>query len=240
MQRQHRDSYPGLQVTRKVLIVNLNLDPTELGGCRNLGLGLTAVSDGALEAVTLHHAELRNASNSLQGFAAVVLGPQGTPFSAYDADFLPWLRGFVVAANRPVLGVCGGMQALALAWGGRIGSAFGEAVGANYANNQKIRGPLPVRLLHGRLPIWWPAAAVGHLRDWDLAGGCAFESHVEQVVDLPEAFVAVASSDPTPVEAFAHRELPILASQFHPELGWDQGCGAGRLWLRAWWAALVS
>ncbi|MFZ4578466.1 MAG: type 1 glutamine amidotransferase [Myxococcota bacterium] len=227
-------------MTRKVLIVNLNLDPTEIGGCRNLGLGLTAVSDGALEAVTLHHAELRNASNSLQGFAAVVLGPQGTPFSAYDAEFLPWLKGFVLAANRPVLGVCGGMQALALAWGGRIGSAFGEPVGANYASNQKIRGPLAVRLRHDRLPAWLPAAAKDPLNGWEAVGGCAFESHVEQVVQLPDAFVAVADSEPTPVEAFAHRELPILASQFHPELGWDQGCEAGRLWLQAWCATLVS
>lgn len=232
-----------------VCVVNLNLDATERDGCRRLDAALTALAAGDgldLTVDVVPFADLRAAPSRMAVADALVLGPQGTPFSRYDADFLPWLLALVEAAPGPVLGVCGGMQALALAHGGRLGSTFGGQIGDDYTGHQKLRGPLPVTLDATALPAWLPARARGLLAGWQAAGGLAFQSHVEQVASLgaglPEAspLVAVAWSAPTPIEAFAHRTRPVMASQFHPELGWDEGCAAGKLWLRAWLSLLAG
>ena len=133
-----------------------------------------------------------------------------------------------------VEGVCGGMQALALAWGGRLQTTHGEALNDTYDGMRKVRGPVDVHLDLAALPAWLPDASRRKLLVWSDLGGQCFESHVEQVAEAPRAFVAVAHSALTPVEAMAHRRRPILASQFHPELGWQEDCEAGKLWLQAW------
>jgi len=224
----------------RIALLNLNLDPQEQGGCLRIEAALRGLlaETGEMQPqlALLAAADVRRSPALLQGADALVLGPQGTPFSAYDAEFLPWLRA-LVDAPRPVLGVCGGMQALALAHGGALAATFGGVIGAEYEGHRKVRGPLPIALDAGALPSWLGAHARSLLTSWQVQGGQAFQSHVEQVAVLPDDFVVVASSAPTPVEAFAHRVRPILASQFHPELGWDEGCAAGRLWLRAWLAS---
>ena len=76
------------------------------------------------------------------------------------------------------------------------------------------------------LPAWLPSTG--------LRSGPMFQSHVEQVAELPAPLCRIGTSAPTPIEAFAHPTRRILASQFHPERGWDEGCTAGRDWLAAW------
>ncbi len=217
----------------KIVVCNLNLQPDERGGCAGIGHGIAALLPDA-EVTVLHFAEIRRDPALVARATALVLGPQGTPFSAYDRGFLPWLRALVEVFPGPVLGVCGGMQALALAWGGRLTTAYGEPLADSYAGLRKVRGPQTVTLELAALPSWLPDSTRRKLTTWPNLGSQCFESHVEQVVEAPSAFVTVAHSALTPVEAMAHRRRPILASQFHPELGWNDGCEAGRLWLQAW------
>lgn len=216
-----------------IALCNLNLAESETAGCLRIQAALAVLAPDAV----VHHVhweELRAQPSLVVGAHALVLGPQGSPFSAYDPGFLPWLRSVVEGFEGPVLGVCGGMQALALAWGGELHTASGEALGNTYDGMRKIRGPLPVTLEMTLVPGWMPTAAKTHLSRWEAHGAQCFESHVEQVLQAPADFARVAHSQPTPVEAMMHRTLPIMASQFHPELGWDEGCAAGRLWLDAW------
>jgi GMP synthase-like glutamine amidotransferase len=207
----------------RLTLVNLNLDPGELQGCRLLQAAFAEL--GAT-------AEVVHFRQPLPPADGLVLGPQGTPFSRYDADFLPWLRTLAETAAVPVLGVCGGMQALALAWGGRLGATFGGAIGQSYEGHRKLVGPVEVELQWAHMPAWLPTQG--------LRSGPMFQSHVEQVAELPGELRCVASSTPTPVEAFAHPSRRILASQFHPERGWDEGCDAGRAWLTAWLAVVQA
>ncbi len=216
----------------RLLIVNLNLDPEELGGCQQLQRSFKALAEHSSQIAPW--AELRSGGH-LGPWDGVVLGPQGTPFSAYDVDFLPWLQRFVDALTCPVLAVCGGMQALALASGGRLHATFGGEIGPTYQGHQKLRGPLAVGLDRRALPTWLPA---GLADQWQEAGGQVFESHVEQVQTLPGPWQVVASSTLTPIEGYVHPQRPILASQFHPELHWDGECAAGRVWLQAWLAVV--
>ena len=213
------------------MIINLNLDPREREGCLGIDKALRQLAP-ELEIASLPFAQVRaDPHGSFAGVEGLILGPQGTPFGAYDAAFLPWLRCVCETFDGPILGICGGMQALALAHGGRIAPAFGQLSGADYGGMRKISGPLAVELDEGALPGWLPAD-LGER--WRRAGGLAQQSHVEQVTVLPVPWRPIASSVPTPIEAFAHPTLPILACQFHPERGWNEGCDAGRVWLLAW------
>lgn len=221
----------------RIAIVNLNLDPGELQGCTRLQRALDDLA-GTQVATIVHFRQLQPRLDV--DADGVLLGPQGTPFSAYHREFLPWIRALAEGVRVPVLGVCGGMQALALAYGGRLQSTFGETIGQDYQGLRKVRGPLEVTLDVQALPAWLPDPARRELAAWRSLGQRAFQSHVEQVVALAGPLVALARSVPTPIEAFAHRDRPILASQFHPELGWDEGCAAGKAWLLAWLAVVAD
>lgn len=239
-----------------IVIVNLNLPPEETGGCSRIASGLLAAGGARFGPIdVVHHAQLRQHPPDWRGVRGIVLGPQGTPFAAYDGGFLPWLRGLVLACPVPILGVCGGMQALALAFGGSLCAAYGQQVtGTSYGALRKVQGPLQVHLHHSALPDWLPPDVRSMLMDWPPTSWPAWESHVEQVADLPCDFACVAHSAPTPIEAMIHRNRPIMASQFHPELGWagrlpsplpdallgqeSVECAGGLLWLRAWLALL--
>lgn len=215
----------------KILIVNLNLDPREMGGCLGIDKALRQLAPD-VEIASLPFAQVRaDPHGSFARVDGLILGPQGTPFGAYDPAFLPWLRSVCEVFEGPILGICGGMQALALAQGGKIAPAFGQLSGADYAGMRKVSGPLAIALDDAALPAWLPADLGAR---WREEGGRAQQNHVEQVTVLPPPWRVIASSAPTPVEAFAHPTLPILASQFHPERGWQEGCGAGRAWLLAW------
>lgn len=239
-----------------IVIVNLNLPPEETGGCSRIASGLLAAGGERFgPAEVVHHSLMRQAPAEWRGVRGVVLGPQGTPFAAYDAGFLPWLRGLVLDCPVPILGVCGGMQALALAFGGSLGAAYGQqVVGTSYGALRKVQGPLQVQLDPAALPGWLPPEVRSLLTQWPQTGWPAWESHVEQVADLPDDFTCIAHSAPTPIEAMIHRDRPIMASQFHPELGWAgrlpsplpevlhgqelAECSGGLVWLRAWLALL--
>ena len=44
-----------------------------------------------------------------------------------------------------------------------------------------------------------------------------FQDHYWEVKKLPAEFVSLASSPLCPVQAIAHRTLPLFGTQFHPE-----------------------
>jgi anthranilate synthase/aminodeoxychorismate synthase-like glutamine amidotransferase len=97
----------------------------------------------------------------------------------------------------PLLGVCLGHQAIAVAWGGRVG-----------------RGPVPV---HGK-----PSRILHESRR--LFRGCPtpmtairYHSLVIDRESLPEDLEVDAFSDDGVVMAISHRERPQFGVQFHPE-----------------------
>lgn len=220
----------------QIAIVNLNLDPGERAGCEGIAHALTAlVPDASVR--TVPFAELRCVAAGVLDVAGVVLGPQGTPFGAYDDAFLPWLANWMRSVPVPVIGICGGMQAAALALGGRLEAVdgTGAVAGSSYGDRPKVSGLVPIEPLPANLPRWlrpyWTVATT--------AQPCA-QSHREQVAHLPDELVAIAKSAPTPVEAWAHRERPWLGVQFHPERDWDVGGAAGKQWLQTWLAVVAG
>jgi len=119
----------------------------------------------------------------------------GGPASVY-AEGAPKLDPQLLELGIPVLGICYGMQLLALRLGGRVeGAEVGEFGRSQLTVND------PGRLLAG-LP----------------AEQSCWMSHRDTVFAAPPGFRALASSTESPVAAFESEERGVYGIQFHPEV----------------------
>ena len=151
---------------------------------------LIAAVTGSLPTVVEHDAtsldELRTASH-------LVLSPgPGDPADPCDFALGPGVFGLGI----PVLGVCLGMQALVVAFGGEVGRvrpAHGEVA----------------RLRHAGEPA-------GVLREVP-AGSAVVRYHSLAALTVPEDLTVTAYADDGAVMAVQHRTLPLHGVQFHPE-----------------------
>lgn len=127
----------------------------------------------------------------------------GSPASINDDD--PWIAALLEAirvahaADVPLLGICFGLQAVALALGGRVqpnpdgwdlGLVAVELTAAGRRYGPLAGAPQPLRML---------------------------ESHSDIVVAAPPGAVVLAASARTPVEVFTLGER-VLCLQGHPEM----------------------
>jgi GMP synthase (glutamine-hydrolysing) len=119
----------------------------------------------------------------------------GGPASVY-AEGAPPLERELLELGIPVLGICYGMQLLALALGGRVeGAEVGE-----FGRSQLSVG------INGRLLANTPEQQ------------SCWMSHRDTVFEAPPGFTPLASSTASPVAAFESPEREIYGIQFHPEV----------------------
>jgi GMP synthase (glutamine-hydrolysing) len=126
--------------------------------------------------------------------AAIVLS--GGPSSVYEAG-APSLDGGILELGIPVLGICYGFQAMAKSLGGEVANTGLREYGAT---DVTVTGSDSV-LLGGQ-----PSAQV------------TWMSHGDSVSKAPEGFEVLASSESTPVAAFASDERKLYGVQWHPEV----------------------
>jgi GMP synthase (glutamine-hydrolysing) len=119
----------------------------------------------------------------------------GGPASVY-ADGAPPLEAALLELGVPVLGICYGMQLIALELGGRVkGAEVGEF------GRSQLTVSEPGRLLAG---------TPGEQTCW--------MSHRDTVFAPPLGFTALAASTASPVAAFESAERGVYGIQFHPEV----------------------
>lgn len=155
----------------------------------------------------------------------VVLSPQGTPWCRYTGEkgialqnFLWILPVMAETMNIPILGVCGGHQALALAFGGKVGPIrAGEDDCMPYTRDRQT-GLVPL-LLNFADPIF--SGISGELQ--------IVESHYDEVKVLPPGFVLLASEKISPFQIIRHPTRPVYGIQGHPESMYSRGSNGCKL-----------
>jgi GMP synthase (glutamine-hydrolysing) len=119
----------------------------------------------------------------------------GGPASVYE-EGAPPLERELLELGVPVLGICYGMQLIALALGGRIeGAEVGEFGRSQLSVTER-----------GRLLAGTPNEQT------------CWMSHRDTVFAPPPGFTALASSTASPVAAFESEERGVYGIQFHPEV----------------------
>ncbi len=129
--------------------------------------------------------------------------PQGIILSGgpetVTAQDTPRIPDLVLELGCPILGICYGMQALALQLGGQVESSDKREFGYAKIQLQEKQEKSALFLeLAEELEVWM--------------------SHGDKVTVLPPDFLSIAYSENTPIAAMAHSTKKIYAVQFHPEV----------------------
>jgi GMP synthase (glutamine-hydrolysing) len=136
----------------------------------------------------------------------IILSGQSHPWDNYSQESLAGVFEVIKKAPQPVLGVCGGHQQMALAFGAPIGLMERVAPGEGYEGAKRERGYFPVETtgegIFKNLP---PEITVWH-------------SHCDEVKALPKGFRRTAFNETCAIQAMQHNERPLFGVQFHPEL----------------------
>ncbi len=119
--------------------------------------------------------------------------------------------GYVFDMNVPVLGICYGMQTMAQQLGGRVQSS-----------NKREFGYARVKLMeHSRLTDGLSDGNEGDNSYLDV-----WMSHGDKVVEAPEGFTVLGSSDNSEIAAMMDERRGYYGLQFHPEVNHTlQGLG---------------
>src|SRR5690606_18252857 len=135
------------------------------------------------------------------GLKGIILS--GSHASAYHEESLKVPAG-VFNAGVPILGICYGMQSMALQLGGKV--EFSDHREFGYA---EVRARGHTRLLDG-LEDFTNTDGHGILKVW--------MSHGDKVTELPPGFKLMASTDSCPIAGMADEDRGFYAVQFHPEV----------------------
>jgi len=151
------------------------------------------------------HAVSLERVNALQP-SHIILSGQSHPWDSYSPEALAGVYETIKKANHPILGVCGGHQQIALAYGAPVDLMARLEPGVGYNGARRERGYFPIETdreglfegLANELTVW--------------------HSHFDEVKELPEGFRRTAWNETCPIQAMQHETRPVFGVQFHPEL----------------------
>ncbi|MCC4770537.1 GMP synthase subunit A [Methanosarcina sp. DH2] len=103
---------------------------------------------------------------------------------------------YIREIDIPILGICLGHQAIALAYGGHVHA--GKKGGYAEVEIEVLEEDDILRGLGPKTTVW--------------------ASHADEVAILPEGFIHLARSDVCEIEAMRHPTKPIYGVQWHPEV----------------------
>jgi GMP synthase-like glutamine amidotransferase len=157
------------------------------------------------EALKGHEVEVQHYHPGLdfhtEGKDLVILsggGGEGLEIDDTDRQGHLWYEDemeFIRSYQKPILGICMGFEVICRAYGSQVEEMTAELKGpAKLKVTRKGRKVLPHRSLR------------------------QYEAHKWRVKKAPKPFNTLAKSS-TGIEFIKHKQKPIVATQFHPELG---------------------
>ena len=136
----------------------------------------------------------------------IILSGQSHPWDKYPRESLTGVFEVIQRASQPILGVCGGHQQIALAYGSEVGLMERLEPGEGYDGAKRERGFLPIQHTTEGLFKGLPAKVT------------VWHSHCDEVKELPEGFKQTATNETCRIQAMQQKGRRVYGVQFHPEL----------------------
>ncbi len=145
---------------------------------------------------TILHADVD--SLDFAQYSAVIIS--GSPILLTQIDTKKEIQrfDFIRTIDKPILGICYGLQIISLVFGGSV------------SIDNEIKKTESINILH-------------HTPFFDGISNFEFDENHSEHVTVPNNFVLIAKSATCANEAMIHTTLPIFAVQFHPETSGKQG-----------------
>ncbi len=172
---------------------------------RELRAALGRIAEGSEILTEPFHATSMERIESLNP-SHIILSCQSHPWDQYSPESLTGVFEVIRNARQPVLGVCGGHQQIALAYGAKVDLMERLHPGEGYEGAKRERGFIPVETNGEAIFKGLPTAVT------------VWHSHCDEVKSLPEGFHVTASNETCPIQAMQHNGRPVFGVQFHPEL----------------------
>ncbi len=148
----------------------------------------------------------------------IILSGQSHSWDRYSRADLAGIFYVIRQAPKPILGICGGQQQIALAFGAPVDLIERLGPGEGYEGAFRERGYSTVDLT---------SQAVDGIFEGLPETITVWESHCDEVKSLPPDFICTAANQVSDIQAMQHTSLPLFGVQFHPEL-FDQDNPDGR------------
>jgi GMP synthase (glutamine-hydrolysing) len=172
---------------------------------RELRAALSRIAEGVEILIQPFHAVSMKRLETLKP-SHIILSGQSHPWDQYPPESLLGVVEVIKNARQPTLGVCGGHQQIALAYGAPVALMGRVGPGEGYEGAKRERGYFPVETNGQGIFKGLPSA----FEVW--------HSHFDEVKKVPDGFVTTAANDTCPIQAMQHKERPLFGVQFHPEL----------------------
>jgi GMP synthase-like glutamine amidotransferase/murein DD-endopeptidase MepM/ murein hydrolase activator NlpD len=191
-------------VLPKVVIINPRKDKDDL----SLVTPISAALDVKFrcQPVVLHYLESDIKKIQQLSPRVIIVAGQSTPWHLYTAEELQTVVTLLKSTTVPVLGICGGHQLIALAYGGKVGVIKGKRKPAAYDNCFRSEGMIATKIIK---------------TDKILAGLPAkpkvYVSHCEEIKSLPRDFELLIKARTSKLQMIKHKNKEIYGVQFHPE-----------------------
>jgi GMP synthase (glutamine-hydrolysing) len=136
----------------------------------------------------------------------IILSGQSHPWEMYTPESLAGVFSVIKHASQPILGLCGGHQQIALAYGAKVGLIGRLEPGEGYEGAKRERGFLPVKNTGEGLFKGLPSEIV------------VWHNHCDEVKEVPEGFRVTASNETSQIQAMQQKGRRLYGIQFHAEL----------------------
>ncbi|HEX6717908.1 MAG TPA: gamma-glutamyl-gamma-aminobutyrate hydrolase family protein [Pyrinomonadaceae bacterium] len=136
----------------------------------------------------------------------IILSGQSHPWDQYSPDSLAGVFDVIKHASQPILGVCGGHQQIAIAYGAEVGLMGRVEAGDGYNGAKRERGFLPIKNTGEGLFKGLPSEVT------------VWHNHCDEVKELPDGFRVTASNETCAIQAMQQKGRRLYSVQFHPEL----------------------
>jgi GMP synthase (glutamine-hydrolysing) len=155
---------------------------------------------------------------------ALIISGNATDWEEYGETDLAEMYRIIRAAELPILGLCGGLQLIALAHGAPIGPMRLLREGESDPNAEDKPGHFKE---WGFMPVRVPES--DPLFEGLDKEPVFFQAHYWEVKEALPHFRVLASTDECRIQAIKHREKLVYGTQFHPEMYEEEQADGRRL-----------